>query len=183
MNGMTAMTSHTTGLRRRVLVLLLMIVGAGTALAQKRLVVADVETMLPVAGVNVQGKDQVSVSDSAGVFQVPEGSRSLLFSHVNYESRIVNMDEVAGDTVYIISKLLGLKEVVVFGKGKLDDRLEDLNKNLRRQIKEAQLLANDPNKPASLPLGLLAKLLPKKWRPGYKEAQRKKRHDDILRSY
>ena len=88
-----------------------------------------------------------------------------------------------GDTVYIISKLLGVKEVVVFGKGKLDDRLEDLNKNLRMQIKEAQLLANDPNKPASLPLGLLAKLLPKKWRPGYKEAQRKKRHDDILRSY
>jgi hypothetical protein len=85
--------------------------------------------------------------------------------------------------VQLISKLLGVKEVVVFGKGKLDDRLEDLNKNLRRQIKEAQLLANDPNKPASLPLGLLAKLLPKKWRPGYKDAQRKKRHDDILRSY
>ncbi|MBQ5570593.1 MAG: hypothetical protein IIT45_09155 [Treponema sp.] len=39
------------------------------------------------------------------------------------------------------------------------------------------------SEPASLPLGLLAKLLPKKWRPGYKDAQRKKRHDDILRSY
>ena len=42
----------------------------------------------------------------------------MVFSHVNYESRIINMEEVR-DTVYLISKLLNVKEVVVFGKAKL----------------------------------------------------------------
>lgn len=41
----------------------------------------------------------------------------MVFSHVNYESRIINMEEVR-DTVYLISKLLNVKEVVVFGKAK-----------------------------------------------------------------
>jgi len=170
-------------MKRCLFALFLLFVGCVSAFSQKQFVVADVETLLPVAGVSVQGKSGVAFSDSLGYFMPPDSSRTLVFSHVNYESRLVNMDEVAGDTIFIISKLLNVKEVVVFGKGKLDDRLDELNKSLRMQIKEAQLLANDPNKPASLPLGLLTKLLPKKWRPGYKKEMRRKQHEDILRAY
>ena len=113
----------------------------------------------------------------------PDSCRTLLFSHVNYESRMVNMQEVAGDTIFIISKLLNLKEVVVFGKLQYeDDGLDELRKSLRMQRTEAQLVAADPSK-ASLPLGLLTKLLPKKWRPGYKSEQRRRRHEEILRNY
>lgn len=165
-------------------IILLFTVGVVSAFSQKRLVVADVETLLPVEGVNVQGRGQVVITDSAGYFIVPDSSRTLLFSHVNYESRIVNLDDVTADTVFIISKLLNLKEVVVFGKGKLDDdQLRELNKSLRMARSEVQLLAADPSKPASVPLGLLSKLLPKKWRSSYKKAQLKKRHEDILRAY
>ena len=164
------------------LAIILLAAGCISAEAQKQLVVVDVETNTPVAGVNVQGKKGVVTTDSLGLFIVPDSSRTLVFSHLNYESRIVNLEEVR-DTVYIISKLMNLQEVVVFGKGKLDDRLRDLNKSLRMARTEAQLLANDPSKPASLPLGLLGKLIPKKWRSSYKKEMRRKRHEEILREY
>ena len=150
---------------------------------QKRFVVADVETLLPVSGVSVQDGQHVVTTDSTGFFTVPEGSRTLLFSHVNYESRLVNLDEISADTVFIISKLLNLSEVVVFGKGKVDDRLDDLNKRLSISRSEAQLLAADPSKPATIPLSLLSKLIPKKWRASYKREKRRKHHQEILDGY
>ncbi|MCR4603381.1 MAG: hypothetical protein K5683_07620 [Prevotella sp.] len=155
-----------------------------SASAQQQLVVADVETLLPVAGASVQVKDHTMTTDSLGHFTAPDSCRTLMLSHVNYESRIVNMDELAGDTIFIISKLLNLKEVVVFGKGMVvDDRLKELNQRIRMERTEAQLAAADPSKAASIPLGWLAKLLPKKWRPGYKKEMMRKRHEDILRAY
>ena len=149
--------------------------------AQHELVVADVETMLPVAGANVQGNGSTVKTDSLGHFSVPDSIGTMLVSHVNYESRLVRLEELSGDTVYIISKLLNLKEVVVFGKGKIeDDRLRELNRRLRIQLTEAQLMAAKPN--GNL-FGLLGYLIPKKWRSGSSAAKRKKRHEDILREY
>ena len=165
------------------LILFLFVTGAVSAMAQKRVVVADVETLLPVSGVNVQGGKYVVTTDSTGYFVAPDSCQTLLFSHVNYESRLVNIEELSADTVFIISKLLNLKEVVVFGKGKVDDRLDDLNKRLRIDRKEAQLLAADPSKPATIPLGLLSKLIPKKWRASYKKEQRRKHHEEVLNEY
>lgn len=171
------------GMKRLRLLLLLLLAAVTTAQAQRQLVVADIETGEIVARANVEGTNFHAVTDSAGCFSAPDSCRTLLFSHVNYESRMVNMQEVAGDTIFIISKLLNLKEVVVFGKLQYeDDGLDDLRKSLRMQRTEAQLAAADPSK-ASLPLGLLAKLLPKKWRPGYKSEQRRRRHEEILRNY
>ncbi|MBQ8097624.1 MAG: hypothetical protein IJ243_11200 [Prevotella sp.] len=169
---------------KRWLIILWMTMGVLSAFSQKQLVVADLETELPVAQVSVQGMSHAVLTDSLGRFTLTDSVRTLVFSHVNYERRIVNMDEVGGDTIYIISKLLNLKEVVVFGKGMVEDeRLKELNKRLRMERKEAQLAAADPSKPAGISLDVLTKLLPKKWRPGYKKAMRKKRHEDILREY
>ena len=165
------------------LILLLLTLCAATATAQRRLVVADVETDGIIAGANVEGNGYYAVSDSMGHFTAPDSCRTLVFSHVNYESRIVNLEEVR-DTVFLISKLLNLKEVVVFGKVRYEeDGLDELRRSLRLQRKEAQLMANDPGKPASIPLGLLSKLLPKKWRSGYRKEQRQKHHEDVLREY
>ena len=161
-----------------------MLLGTLPALSQRQFTVADVETLLPVAGVSVQGREHAVVTDSLGRFTLPDDSRTLVFSHVNYESRIVNMDELGRDTIFIISKLLSVNEVVVFGKVHYeDDGLDELRKSLRIQRTEAQLLAADPNKPASVPLSIFSKLIPKKWRASYKREQRKKRHEDILREY
>ena len=170
-------------MNRLLTIILLLSLGMNTALSQRRLVVADVETLLPVAGVSVQGKGGVAYTDSTGHFMLPDSSRTMVFSHVNYESRIVNLEEVR-DTVFIISKLLSLKEVVVFGKVHYeDDGLDELRRRLHIQRTESQLLAADPSKPASLPIALLAKLLPKKWRSSFRKEQRRKHHDDVLREY
>lgn len=165
------------------ILLLLLVISSASAFAQKRYVVVDLETDLPIGGVNVQVGQSHFMTDSLGRFTLGDNSRSMLFSHVNYESRLVNVEEVH-DTVFMISKLLNLKEVVVFGKGRLEENdLRELNKQLRMSRTEAQLAAADPSKAFSLPLGVLQKLLPKKWRKGYRKEEQRKHHQEVLREY
>lgn len=171
-------------MRHLVITLLLLVAGLSTMSAQRRLVVADVETDAPVANASILGLGRALASDSLGRFSVPDSCTSLVVSHVNYESRIVNLSDLGGDTVFVISKLLNLQEVVVFGKVSYeDDGLDELRRRLRMARTEAQLVAADPSKSFGVPLALLAKLLPKKWRAGYKKARRKQHHQDVLREY
>lgn len=148
--------------------------------AQRRLTVADVETLVPIGGVNVVGSHFTTVSDSTGSFTAPDSTVTLAFSHVNYESRLINLTEVR-DTVYLISKLLNLKEVYVFGKGKGDDQLKELRKRLRIDKTEKQLMAADPSQGFNI-LPLITQLLPKKWRQSAK-ARRRQQLKEILEEY
>ena len=154
-------------------------VWAMMAQAQRKLVVVDVETMIPVVGANVISKDGNCTTDSLGYFSVSDSCRTLSFSHVNYESRLVNLNEV-GDTIFMISKLLNIKEVVVFGHGERKELPDALKKQLEVNKKDAQLAAIDPN--SGNLLSLLAHLIPKKWRKNTKEARRK-RLKQILENY
>lgn len=140
--------------------------------AQRQRVVVDVETLTPIGGVNVIGSGAPATTDSLGHFTMADSCRSLLFSHVNYESRLVNLDEIA-DTVFLISKLLNVKEVVVFGKPKPREDLKALNKRLRLEKTEAQLAAANPNAGFNV-LPLLSRLIPKKWQKNTKKARREK---------
>lgn len=168
------------GMKTRHLLFWLLLMSCMSASAQRLLVVADLETELPVAQASVLGMEHGLQTDSLGRIEVSDSVRTLLFSHVNYESRIVNLDEVR-DTVFLVSKYLSVREVVVFGKGRMpNDELDDLKKQLRLNRTEAQLVAADPGKAFSLPLG---KLIPKKWRKGYRAEQRRKRHQELLDSY
>ena len=94
------------------LFLLLLIAGTLQGFAQRRLVVVDVETLIPVVGANVISKDGNCTTDSLGYFSVSDSCKTLSFSHVNYESRLVNLNEVR-DTVFMISKLLNIKEAAI----------------------------------------------------------------------
>ena len=107
--------------------------------AQRRLSVIDVETLHPIAGANVVSSQGTITTDSLGVFYITDSCQTLVFSHVNYESRIVNLEEVQ-DTIYMISKLLNLKEVVVFGHGKKRD-YSKLMRLLKTKDTEAELAA------------------------------------------
>jgi hypothetical protein len=148
--------------------------------AQRQLRVLDVETLMPVAGANVVTKERAAQTDSMGCIIVSDSCRTLVFSHVNYESRILNMEEV-NDTVYLISKLLNLKEVVVFGQKKSDDKLKDLKSSMGLSPTDAQLLAADPASGMNL-FGLIGKLIPKKWRQS-KKAARRERLKQIIEEY
>ena len=159
--------------------LLFLVAAATQAFAQRRLVVVDVETLIPVAGANVVSKDGTTTTDSLGYFSVSDSCRSLAFSHVNYEPRMINLTEVR-DTVYLISKLLNVREVVVFGHGPHDVLPEALKKQLKINKTEAELAAANPGGANLLPL--LARLIPKKWRKNKKE-ERMKRLRQILEDY
>ncbi len=163
----------------RPFLLLLITAVVSQAFAQRRLVVVDVETLVPVIGANVVSADGNTTTDSLGYFSVSDSCRSLAFSHVNYEPRMINLTEVR-DTVYLISKLLNVREVVVFGHGPHDVLPEALKKQLKINKTEAELAAANPGGANLLPL--LARLIPKKWRKNKKE-ERMKRLRQILEDY
>ena len=164
---------------RHVLWLLLAAVVSQT-FAQRRFVVVDVETLIPVTGANVLSSDGNTTTDSLGYFSVSDSCRTLSFSHVNYEPRMLNTSEVR-DTVFLISKLLNVREVVVFGHGPHDVVPEALKKQLRLNKKEAELAAIDPSSGGNL-LSLVGQLMPKKWRRNKKE-ERMKQLKRILEAY
>ena len=140
--------------------------------AQRQLRVVDVETLMPVAGANVVSKHSSAQTDSIGCITVSDSCRTLVFSHVNYESRMLNLEEVK-DTVFLISKLLNLKEVVVFGHDKREDKMKDLKSQLGLSKTDAQLIAASSNQGMNL-FGLISKLIPNKWRKSKKESRRER---------
>lgn len=169
------------GAAMRLMIVFMMLCTANT-FAQRRLSVIDVETLAPVIGANVVSSEGKTTTDSLGMFSITDSCKTVVFSHVNYESRIVNLDEVQ-DTVYMISKLLNLNEVVVFGHGKKRDYSE-LMRLLKTKDTEAELAA------ANLEVGIKLDLwkvlnffIPKKWRKSYRKEQRKKRIREILDNY
>ena len=146
---------------RRLLLTSLLVALCVALHAQRRLTVVDVETRVPIRGVNVTSRTQrADTTDWQGVIIVPDTCRTLSFSHVKYESRILNLSEVK-DTVFLISKLMGLNEVVVIGKGKDEDKLKELKRQLILDPKEAQLIAADLSQGFDV-LGLIQSIFKKR---------------------
>lgn len=151
-----------------------------SAFAQKQIVVADVETRIPVDGVSVAAGGKTIVTDSLGLATIPETSKTLLLSHINYESMLVNLADIR-DTVFIYSKSLYLKEIMVFGQKPGEDEIKRLEKQLRMEKREAQLAAIDPSSGGNI-LEFIGYLIPKKWRKNSK-AERKRRFKKMLDEY
>ena len=164
----------------RIYLLLAVFLCSVAASAQRRLVVVDVETLVHVDGANVVGDNFSAQTDTLGCVVVPDSCRSLLFSHINYESRVVKLEEVR-DTVFLISKLLNLKEVVVFGKTPHVEDYSRLQKRLGLSTTDLQLAAAKSNGGINL-LGLIGSLVPKSWRKDGKETK-KERLKNILDKY
>lgn len=157
----------------------LIVACVASADAQRRLVTVDVETGTPLKGVNVQSHHFHAVTDSLGRVTIPDSLHTFLFSHVNYESSLINTYHTA-DTVFLISKLNSLGEVLVLGNGKRkDDGMDELRERIRKQAKiEAELANANPN--GNL-FGLIGYLIPKKWK--HRKENKRKRHEEILNNY
>ena len=166
--------------RWRTLFLLLMAVVSLDGFSQRDLVVVDVETMVPVVGANVVSHDGTSITDSLGHVMVSDSCQSLSFTHVNYESRIINVAELRRDTVFMISKLLNIKEVVVFGKGPLEELSFDIKEELKRKTIDAQLAAANPNSGIQV-FEILKMLIPKKWLASIRKSLKKNSKEERLK--
>lgn len=154
----------------------LMVLATVTTKAQRRFVVVDVETRTPISGVNVTSSTTVAdTTDWQGRITVDDGCRTLSLTHVKYESRILNVTEVK-DTIFLISKLMGLPELTVFGKGKGEDELKELKRQMRIKKTEAELAAADPSAGFDL-LGLVGKLLKRR------KDKQKERFKKMLEEY
>lgn len=166
----------------RLIIILLLILGYAEIKAQRRLVVIDIETMKPITEVNITTENGIWHSDSLGYITIPESSKTLIFSHVNYEERLVNLSELR-DTVFLISKLLNLKEVIVFGKDKQQRDYRKLNEKMQPDTKELQMVAAGKNMNGGLNLlGLINYLFPSEKRLSKKE-KKKKKLKEILDKY
>lgn len=162
----------------RVTLTLCLLVMSVAVCAQRRMVVCDIETLSPISQVSVRSSAGVEVTDSMGFFSVPDSCRSLVFTHLNYESRLLNVDEVR-DTVFLVSHEMSMREVVVFGKGKDDGLRDRINKMLVLNKTDAQLLGSDPSQGGNL-LGLIGKLLPKR---KTRAEKRKQKAREIIENY
>lgn len=162
------------------LMIIILLTAALQAAGQRRLVAVDFDTMAPIAGASVVSSNGNTITDSLGHFSVADSCKTLLFSHVNYESSLVNLGEVR-DTVYLFSKTLRVDEVVVFGHGGHDLIPEALKRQLKLSKTDAELAAADPSRGGNL-LQLISYIIPKKWRKNNKE-ERRKRLKQILDDY
>lgn len=164
-------------MNRMTLTLCLLVVSMAVS-AQRRMVVCDIETLGPISQVSVRSSAGVEVTDSMGYFSVPDSCKSLVFTHINYESRLLNVDEVR-DTVFLVSHEMSMREVVVFGKGKDDGLRDRINKMLVLDKTDAQLLGSDPSQGGNL-FGLIGKLLPKH---KSRAEKRKQKAREIIENY
>lgn len=168
-------------MNRLFILVSLMLLSVSVA-AQRRLVVCDVETFEPISKVSVTSSAGTQITDSLGIFSVPDTCKSISLTHLNYESRLLHLNEVR-DTVYLVSKDFGLHEVVVFGKGKDDGLRDRINNMVKINKTDAQLLAIDPSNGGNL-LGFIGSVIGKLI-PAKKSSKTKRREKvrEILENY
>ena len=80
----------------------------------------------------------------------------------------------------MISKLLNIKEVVVFGKGPLEELPFDMKEELKRKTIDAQLAAANPNSGIQV-FEILKMLIPKKWLASIRKSLKKNSKEERLK--
>ena len=98
---------------------------------------------------------------------------------MKYESRILNVDEVK-DTIFLISKLMGLPELTVFGHGKGEDRLKELKNHIGLSKTDAQLIAANPSSGINV-IGIVGYVIDKLFRRN--KLSKKERFKKMLEEY
>lgn len=95
-----------------------------TMYAQRKIVVVDFETLLPVKGVSVRtDRTPAVITNRLGEAMIRQAFDSISFSHVEYTPERLAYSEI-GDTMYLLPLRYSLGEVVVTG----------INSDLRRQM-------------------------------------------------
>ena len=108
--------------------------------AQRKMVVVDAETKVPVRDVNVytpEGLDTLTAWD--GTFAVPDSFSRLNFRHPHFEQRYILTSELRGDTVWLLPVSNALGEVVIWGHRRFRDRMADILKPSPQQIERDKL--------------------------------------------
>lgn len=119
---------------QRTISLIIVILSTVYVSAQRKIVVVDMETHLPVADVSVKTDSARAVmTDRNGVASISERFDSISFSHMRYLSDKVTFEEMK-DTMYLVPKNLMLPDVVVTGVN--PDLKKAMKKNYERMLEQ-----------------------------------------------
>ncbi len=141
---------------KQLLATLALAVAAAPVQAQRRHVVADMDTHLPIAGAVVAADNGLrAATDATGHFAMAMPFTSATVSRKYYMQRRVGKAELASDTIWLIPQEVVLSEVVVTTPGRQFDSRAAL-----RSVRENASLPN-PSQGFNL-LGIIQTLIPSK---------------------
>ncbi len=121
--------------------------------AQRRMVVVNVESKVPVRDVKVSADNgYAALTTWDGLFSVPDSFVRMDFVHPDFERRYVLSSELKGDTIFLLPNFN--REVVIYGHRRFDERMRAMLKPSEGQRVLNQLPKSVPSGFNPLALGV-----------------------------
>ena len=109
-------------------------------LAQRQMVVVNVESKVPIHEVIVSADNGREMRTSwDGLFEVPDSFERIDFRHPDFEHRYMLTSELLGDTIFLIPNTNALHEVVIYGERRFDKRMTSMMQSTPQQKLDAVL--------------------------------------------
>ena len=124
---------------RTLYIICLQLLSSGL-LAQRQMVVVNVESKVPIREVIVSADNGREMRTSwDGLFEVPDSFERIDFRHPDFEHRYVLKSELQGDTIFLIPNTNALREVVIYGERRFDKRMTSMMQSTPQQKLDAVL--------------------------------------------
>lgn len=124
---------------RTLYIICLQLLSSGL-LAQRQMVVVNVESKVPIREVIVSADNGREMRTSwDGLFEVPDSFERIDFRHPDFEHRYMLTSELLGDTIFLIPNTNALHEVVIYGERRFDKRMTSMMQSTPQQKLDAVL--------------------------------------------
>ena len=124
---------------RTLYIICLQLLSSGL-LAQRQMVVVNVESKVPIREVIVHADNGLEMRTSwDGLFEVPDSFERIDFRHPDFEHRYMLTSELLGDTIFLIPNTNALREVVIYGERRFDKRMTSMMQSTPQQKLDAVL--------------------------------------------
>ena len=124
---------------RTLYIICLQLLSSGL-LAQRQMVVVNVESKVPIREVIVSADNGLEMRTSwDGLFEVPDSFERIDFRHPDFEHRYMLTSELLGDTIFLIPNTNALHEVVIYGERRFDKRMTSMMRSTPQQKLDAVL--------------------------------------------
>lgn len=124
---------------RTLYIICLQLLSSGL-LAQRQMVVVNVESKVPIREVIVSADNGREMRTSwDGLFEVPDSFERIDFRHPDFEHRYMLTSELLGDTIFLIPNTNALREVVIYGERRFDKRMTSMMRSTPQQKLDAVL--------------------------------------------
>ena len=124
----------------RPLYVMFLFVLAHKVMAQRQLVVANMESHVPVRDIKIYTDNQQETKSRwDGTFTLRDGYKRITFVHPDYVKRYVLTSELKSDTIFLIPNVNALKEVVIYGHRRFDERMSSMMTPSPQQLERDKL--------------------------------------------